>query len=302
MVDSPASFAANELAVRLMCTSVSCVVADSLCLPMDTIKVRLQLQNELLPLSSARLSFLDMSLKMVRMEGVFSFWAGLGPAMARQAVYGGLSYFAYPLIRDELQSRTGYRGFAIQVLSGGIAGGVAAAIANPTDVIKVRLQADGRRVLAGLPRIYPQSAIATFQSVLKKEGGLFSLYAGLGPNVSRATVVNAVGMSSYDKSKSIVEKFVPSDRPLLQRFCAALVGGVASTIAGCPFDLIKTRLMARSKSDQIFTSPLHCLLSTLRSEGPLALWKGALPVYGRQAPFNLLNYLILESLLDLFSR
>ena len=33
-----------------------------------------------------------------------------------------------------------------------------------------------------------------------------------------------------------------------------------------------------------------------RTEGVLAFWKGLLPVYCRQAPFNLLNYLIMEKL------
>ena len=44
---------------------------------------------------------------------------------------------------------------------------------------------------------------------------------------------------------------------------------------------------------------LHCVAATARTEGVLALYKGFLPVYGRQAPFNLLNFLIMEHLLDL---
>ena len=40
----------------------------------------------------------------------------------------------------------------------------------------------------------------------------------------------------------------------------------------------------------------------MRTEGVLGLYKGFLPVYARQAPFNMLNYMIMEHLLDLTTR
>mgnify|MGYP002047532377 CR=1 FL=1 len=39
----------------------------------------------------------------------------------------------------------------------------------------------------------------------------------------------------------------------------------------------------------------------VRVEGPLALYKGLLPVYCRQAPFNMLNYMLMETLLSTFA-
>ena len=45
---------------------------------------------------------------------------------------------------------------------------------------------------------------------------------------------------------------------------------------------------------------MGCLMATVRTEGIFALWKGLLPVYCRQAPFNLLNYLIMETLTERF--
>ena len=41
-------------------------------------------------------------------------------------------------------------------------------------------------------------------------------------------------------------------------------------------------------------------MSIIRVEGFAALWKGLLPVYARQAPFNMFNYLILEQLTKMF--
>ena len=87
------------------------------------------------------------------------------------------------------------------------------------------------------------------------------------------------------------------DDTLSVRFVAALCGGLATALAGCPFDIVKTRLMARR--DAPFKGPFDCLRATVGTEGVLALYKGFLPVYGRQAPFNLMNFMIMEHLLDL---
>ena len=295
MVESPSTLTFEELVPRLACTSVSCCVADALCLPMETVKVRLQLQNELEPAWKPRRSFFGMATSVLRLEGPTGFFAGLTPAMVRQAVYGGLSFWSYPLIRDALGGSV-----LAQVTAGMLAGGSAAAVANPTDVVKVRLQA--RRFLQGRPR---PGVTATFRAVLD-EGGLGAFYAGVGPNCTRAAVVNGVGMFSYDYSKAhvvhrVFHRLGVDERkyPIAERFAAALVGGVASTVAGCPFDVVKTRLMARATQ---YRSPWHCLVATVKIEGPLALWKGAFPVYTRQAPFNVLNYLIMESLFDLLKK
>lgn len=211
---------------------MSCCVADALCLPMDMVKMRMQLQNELLPASAPRLGVWAMSAKILRLEGIGAFWSGLGAAMARQATYGGLCFWSYPYVRDELSRRAGYDHNAptwAQLSAGAFSGAAASAVANPTDVVKVRLQADGRRVLMGEPRKYTKGFLGTLATVYHKEGGLAALYAGLGPNVSRATVVNGVGIAAYDRSKNIASGLV-GDRPLMERFLAACVGGVATAI------------------------------------------------------------------------
>lgn len=176
-----------------------------------------------------------MSAKIIRLEGIGAFWSGLGAAMARQATYGGLCFWSYPYVRDELSRRAGYDHAPTwaQLSAGAVSGATASAVANPTDVVKVRLQADGRRILLGEPRKYTAGFLGTLASVYHNEGGLAALYAGLGPNVARATVVNGVGIAAYDRSKNIASGLV-GDRPLTERFLAACVGGVATAVVRLP--------------------------------------------------------------------
>lgn len=277
----------RDLATRLACSSTSCCIADGLCLPMDMVKMRMQLQNELTP--GKGLSVVSMTRHVIRNEGFLSLWAGLNAAAARQVTYGGLSFCAYPYVRDSLSSD---RALWSQVVAGVVSGGVSAAIANPTDVVKVRLQADGRRAV----RLYDGGIFSTLRLVLRQEG-LRAMLNGIGPNTLRASVVNGVGIPAYDSSKALINL----DRPLLERFLAACVGGVATSVAGTPFDVVKTRLMARGRQEQLYRSAFHCVVATVKTEGPLALWKGILPVYARQAPFNILNYLCMGFLLDTFT-
>ena len=64
-----------------------------------------------------------------------------------------------------------------------------------------------------------------------------------------------------------------------------------------PLDVVRTRLMTQGKNPHFqYEGLLHGLQTAARREGLYSLWKGLLPVYCRQAPFNLLNYLIMESL------
>ena len=61
--------------------------------------------------------------------------------------------------------------------------------------------------------------------------------------------------------------------------------------------------MARRADDAgAYRGPADCVARTVRAEGVLALYKGFMPVYGRQAPFNVLNYVLMEWLLDVARR
>jgi hypothetical protein len=281
-----------ELAGRFASTSASCCLADAACLPLDLLKTRMQLQNELLSSSAPRLGVVGMGSQILRTEGVLAFYSGFAAAMLRQATYGGLCFGSYPLIRDAISPTDDPKATPLwaRVAAGGSAGAAASACANPTDVVKVRLQADGR-----LQQPRYRGTIDAIRCITREEG-LRAFYKGLGPNVQRATVVNGIGIASYDQSKQTVVAMLGEDESLLARFLAALVGGLATALVGCPFDVLKTRMMVQPVDRPLYTSAGQCALAIVRVEGTLALWKGLLPVYCRQAPFNVLNYLIMEQL------
>ena len=89
------------------------------------------------------------------------------------------------------------------------AGIIGQAVASPTDLVKVQMQADGKRVLAGHPprytyrqhhsyllntRIYnsrcvDHSGLINAFSTIARQGGLAGLWKGVIPNCQRAGLV-----------------------------------------------------------------------------------------------------------------
>lgn len=68
----------------------------------------------------------------------------------------------------------------------------------------------------------------------------------------------------------------PEQTGLLSRstkeFIAGTIGGMAQVLAGQPFDIVKVRLTSSQG-----LGALTCTAQILKSEGPLAFWKGSLP-------------------------
>ena len=153
--------------IQLGCASSACCIADGLCLPLDFLKTRMQLQNELVASGAPRLGVFSMAARVLRTEGVLTFFDGLPAAMMRQASYGGLCFASYPALRDKLNPHSDgkHAPLASKLVAGALAGGTASALANPTDVVKVRIQADGRLRLLGEPARYSGTAQA-FRAIL----------------------------------------------------------------------------------------------------------------------------------------
>ena len=67
-------------------------------------------------------------------------------------------------------------------------GAIGSSIATPTDLVKVRMQAEGQ-LAAGQVKRY-SSTFAAFGEIFRHEG-LRGLYVGVGPTVQRAAILTA---------------------------------------------------------------------------------------------------------------
>ena len=77
-------------------------------------------------------------------EGVFSLWNGLSAGFQRQIVFAGLRIGLYVPIRNMIAGdlKPGENPTLLtKILAAMISGTIGISVANPTDVVKIRLQA-----------------------------------------------------------------------------------------------------------------------------------------------------------------
>jgi solute carrier family 25 (mitochondrial carrier), member 14/30 len=80
----------------------------------------------------------------------------------------------------------------VNIICGATSGALANGIANPTDVLKVRMQAKSSNNL---------SMTKSFIDMAKHEG-FKGLYRGVLPNMQRAAVITGVELPVYDSAKN----------------------------------------------------------------------------------------------------
>lgn len=230
----------------------------------------------------------DVIRKVIQEEGVGGLFKGLGPGLLRQASYSSIRMGVYEPIRNAVAGDSKEPSFWKKVLAGGSAGAIGIAIANPTDLIKIRMQADrtGTRY---------RGTIDAFRSIIKNEGVL-RLWTGVGPAIQRAFVVNAAELATYDQSKSMLVSGLAMDatKPATH-FAASFMAGFCAALASSPVDVIKNRLMNQPAGQQrLYTSMIDCAVKSVRNEGFLSLYKGFIPNWLRLGPWCIVMFMSYE--------
>ncbi|KAG7204143.1 hypothetical protein KM043_001988 [Ampulex compressa] len=173
------------------------IVAELGTFPLDTTKTRLQVQGQKLDQRHAHLKYSGMTdalLQISKQEGFRALYSGISSAILRQATYGTIKFGTYYSLKKAAADKWETDDLVIiNVMCAALAGAVSSAIANPTDVVKVRMQVTGSEANVSL--------FGCFQDVYQHEG-IRGLWRGVGPTAQRAAVIAAVELPIYDYSKS----------------------------------------------------------------------------------------------------
>eukprot|EP00744_Colponema_vietnamica_P006952 GILI01010038.1.p1 GENE.GILI01010038.1~~GILI01010038.1.p1 ORF type:complete len:302 (-),score=100.51 GILI01010038.1:184-1089(-) len=271
--------------VRFVTGGLASMTAEAATLPVDVTKIRLQLQGQ--P-GAPKLynGMLDCMKKVIEMEGVGGLYKGLTPGLLRQASYSSLRMGVYEPIRNFVSGDDKNPPFYKKVLAGGSAGAFGALIANPTDLIKIRMQAD----IAGTRYKHTLDA---FQSIIKDEG-FFGMWKGCTPNIQRAIIVNAAELATYDQAKTLYLGLGISEG-VFNHFLSSFTAGFVAACVSSPVDVMKTRLMSqKSGADRVYTGMVDCFVKTVKAEGFMALYKGFIPNWLRIGPWCVVMFMTYE--------
>ncbi|XP_071798079.1 kidney mitochondrial carrier protein 1-like [Asterias amurensis] len=277
---------------------IGSVTAEFGTFPIDLTKTRLQVQGQHTG-SYKELKYRGMThalVKISREEGVKALYSGIRPAILRQASYGTIKMGCYHSFKRLLVENPENETLLVNVVCGVTAGVLASSIANPTDVLKVRMQAQGASFAN------TSGMMSSFVNIFQEEGTR-GLWRGVVPTAQRAAVVCGVELPVYDWFKKwIIDNNWLGDT-MSTHFIASFVAGFAGAVASTPIDVVKTRLMNQrnlrgcsSKAQHIYKNSLDCLVKTFKYEGFFALYKGFIPTWVRLGPWNIIFFITYEQM------
>lgn len=288
-----------SFAGRFTSSAIAACFAEICTIPLDTAKVRLQLQKKAFSTDAgARPKYSGMLGTVgtiAREEGLTALWKGIVPGLHRQCIYGGLRIGLYDPVKSFYvgENFVGEVPLSKKILAGLTTGALAIAIANPTDLVKVRLQAEGK-LPAGAPRRY-SGALNAYSTIVRQEG-VKALWTGIGPNVARNAIINAAELASYDQVKETILKIPGFTDNVFTHLLSGLGAGFFAVCIGSPVDVVKSRMMG----DSVYKNTLDCFITTLKNDGPLAFYKGFIPNFGRLGSWNVIMFLTLEQVKKVF--
>jgi len=288
---------------------VAACIAEAATFPIDTAKTRLQLQGQAEDARHTGTKYRGMLHCLRRVsaeEGPRVLYSGIAPALVRQAVYGTFKYGLYYTIKDKVVGAEG-ESAATNFCCAVTAGALSSALANPTDVLKVRMQSRSEA-----------RAQTTFWSMCVREG-VRGLWRGVCPTATRAALVAGVQLPTYDFAKSFFfrHRLCSVQDSAFNHLMSSFVAGLCACMISSPCDVVRTRMMDQRRlrkgynegqqqplsggsggkaAGAVYKSATECLTATVRNEGFLALYRGFVPAFMRMGPWNIIFFLVYERL------
>jgi len=270
---------------NFMIGATSAMIAEAIAFPFDSLKTRMQLQGVGAGSAASNLS---------PFQQAFALYYGVGIALFRHIPYSGTRQMLYQTGKGMLE---GGQGGAHVVALGTLAmsaGAIGQLIANPTDVLKVRMQSDGRKVNQGLDPEY-RSVWDAVARVWKEEG-VEGMMVGAVPNMVRAVFMNLGDICVYDTVKVLSIPYTGGG--LASEVLASATCGFATAILASPAEVARNRMMNNGPSSPapLYDNLIDCVKKTYAQGGVGEFFKGIVPFYMRNGPWHLAFWLSFESL------
>ena len=280
----------RELFWSWLAGGLSNAATSALLNPLDVCKTRMQAVQP-------RLGLLQTARIAVREQGFVRglLLPGLTPSIVREMLSSGPRAGLYVPVRDWAIATTGSHkdSLLMKLLAASACGVVGSVIANPVDVVKVRMM-----VKSSSP------PLSTSLFMVWREEGIRGLYKGLSPSTLRACFIAAGELGTYDIAKTSLRGLFGQSEGMSLHVAASLVTGVVAAVVAAPFDVLKTRMMLSSSSSAAGVvggkggeqGLVATALSLVRTEGTGALLRGVVPSYLRLGPHALISFPLLEQL------
>ncbi|XP_068614167.1 dicarboxylate carrier UCP2-like [Brachionichthys hirsutus] len=279
------------LGVKMASAGAAACIADIVTFPLDTAKVRLQIQGEKVAVGGIRYRGVFGTIStMVRTEGPRALYNGLVAGLQRQLCFASVRIGLYDNVKNFYTGSKDNPSILVRILAGCTTGAMAVSFAQPTDVVKVRFQAQMN--LDGVARRY-SGTMQAYKHIFQNEG-IRGLWKGTLPNITRNALVNCTELVTYDLIKEAILRHNLLSDNLPCHFVSAFGAGFVTTVIASPVDVVKTRYM-NSPPGQ-YRSAINCAWTMMTKEGPTAFYKGFVPSFLRLGSWNVVMFVSFEQI------
>jgi solute carrier family 25 oxoglutarate transporter 11 len=266
--------------------------------PVNTCGIRMNLAAVQNP--GVQLGFASFVSKTIKQDGFMSLYNGIGAGIWRQIFYASSRYGLFQIFRDELAKRR-EMDLISRLGCATVAGGLAAYISCPCEVSLVRMSND-----ASLPAAERRNytGVINCASRIASEEGIAAFWRGSTPFVTRACLVGATQVGTYDQAKTMYKGFGIEGG--LNVTLSSFTAGLVYSIVTMPFESAKNR-MASQKPDREtgklpYTGTVQTLQKVAGTEGFFSLYNGFTPYFIRCGGHTVLMFFAVEELQKAYRR
>ncbi|KAK0863956.1 hypothetical protein LTR87_015986 [Friedmanniomyces endolithicus] len=173
--------------------------------------------------------------------------------------------------------------FIYQFAAGAVAGVSEILVMYPLDVVKTRVQIQGRVAVAG--RDHYTGMLDCFRKIIANEGAS-RLYRGIGAPILMEAPKRATKFAANDEWGKVYRNLF--NAPKMTQGLSILTGataGATEAFVVVPFELVKIRLQDPAQAAK-YSGLLDCVTKIIRTERPLTLYQGLESTIWRHVLWN----------------
>lgn len=264
--------------IEVVCGSVAGAVGKVIEFPFDTIKVRLQSQNEIKYSGP-----LDCFKKSIKSEGIIGLYRGLMSPVIGAAAENASLFLTYTAAKRMVNNDS----LPASLFCGMISGAATSFVLTPIELVKCKMQVlDPNSQQIGLWKMIRQ--------IWSKHG-----FKGFWQGQSSTFLRECGGSAAWFGANEYVGSLLAPSRQktVAESAIAGAAAGVAYNVSLFPVDTIKSKIQTQAMNDDGFVKVAKDIF---KNGGVAAFYRGCGITMARSAPSSALIFVIYDRLQTLF--
>lgn len=284
--------------------SISGLIARALTAPMDTLKIRYQLQ----PTFEKKYGGIRSTVStIIKEEGWKALWKGNIPASLMYVLYGAVQFGSYSCFNNLLPKHESSISPQLQSLVvGALSGMTSSLVTYPLDILRTRLIAN-----RSVSMIKQTEAL---REIYKYEG-LRGFFVGISPAMTNITLSSALIFLTYETINILCEEYRTAPWSHSLEVSSGAAAGFVSKSVIFPIDTVRRRMQVMNSKQMAHVTAhtstylgyrnhsfYYILYDMLMKEGPRSLYNGLSVALCKSVPTTAISLFVFEHTMQIIDR